>query len=149
MRVRFLPFDRIGLLSAGALLLLRIAFPRFVGLRVRALISSLPGVVEWRFSAHGDTSVGETPQLLVRFQALEPRLVNVPKNDVPSCRCTCPRPLVVAIIEHQRAHQRLDVTVTSISRQLATNLVDLLSFSRLLQRLAHSFRGTEHSKTSL
>ena len=43
MRVSFLPLVGIGLLRAGTLLFLRIAFPRLVSLRVRTLIGLLSG----------------------------------------------------------------------------------------------------------
>lgn len=52
MRVGFFPFVRVGLLGAGALLLLRIALPGLIRLCVRSLISFLPGIVEWGFIAH-------------------------------------------------------------------------------------------------
>jgi hypothetical protein len=48
----FLPFVQIGLFCPGSLLLLRIAFPRLVGLRVRSLIIRLSGIIFDRFFAH-------------------------------------------------------------------------------------------------
>ena len=52
MRVGFLPQVRIGLFRSGPLLLLGIALPGLVRLRVRSPIRSLPGIVFWRLLAH-------------------------------------------------------------------------------------------------
>src|SRR5262245_42751430 len=58
MRVRLLPFVRVGLVRAGPLFLFGVALPRLVGLPVRSPVALLTRVVLGSFLAHAATSLG-------------------------------------------------------------------------------------------